>query len=54
MVGIVTFDDAMDVMEDEATEDMEIMAGYDPFRKELPEEHPPSTCTSTAFPGCCC
>lgn len=27
MVGIVTFDDAMDVMEDEATEDMEIMGG---------------------------
>ena len=26
MVGIVTFDDAMDVMEEEATEDMEIMA----------------------------
>ena len=30
MVGIVTFDDAMDVMEDEATEDMEIMAGMTP------------------------
>ena len=27
LVGIVTFDDAMDVMEDEATEDMEIMGG---------------------------
>lgn len=33
MVGIVTFDDAMDVMEDEATEDMELMAGM------LPSEH---------------
>ena len=30
MVGIVTFDDAMDVMEDEATEDMEIMAAMTP------------------------
>ena len=34
MVGIVTFDDAMDVMEDEATEDMEKMAAM------LPSEHP--------------
>ena len=33
MVGIVTFDDAMDVMEDEATEDMEIMAGITPSEK---------------------
>lgn len=33
MVGIVTFDDAMDVMEDEATEDMEIMAGMTPSEK---------------------
>ena len=33
MVGIVTFDDAMDVMEDEATEDMEIMAGITPSDK---------------------
>lgn len=33
MVGIVTFDDAMDVMEDEATEDMEIMAGMIPSEK---------------------
>ena len=30
MVGIVTFDDAMDVMEDEATEDMELMSGMMP------------------------
>ena len=34
LVGIVTFDDAMDVMEDEATEDMEKMAAM------LPSEHP--------------
>lgn len=34
MVGIVTFDDAMDVMQDEATEDMEKMAAM------LPSEHP--------------
>ena len=33
MVGIVTFDDAMDVMEDETTEDMEIMAGMTPSDK---------------------
>ncbi len=33
MVGIVTFDDAMDVMEDEATEDMEIMGGMIPSDK---------------------
>ncbi len=34
LVGIVTVDDAWDVMEDEATEDMEIMAAM------LPSEHP--------------
>jgi len=33
MVGIVTVDDAMDVMEEEATEDMEIMAGMMPSEK---------------------
>ncbi len=33
MVGIVTFDDAMDVMEDEATEDMELMSGMLPSEK---------------------
>lgn len=33
IVGIVTFDDAMDVMEDEATEDIEIMAGMTPSEK---------------------
>ena len=33
MVGIVTFDDAMDVMEEEATEDMEIMGGMLPSEK---------------------
>ena len=33
MVGIVTFDDAMDVMEDEFTEDMEIMAAMTPSDK---------------------
>lgn len=34
MVGIITFDDAMDVMQDETTEDMEKMAAM------LPSEHP--------------
>ena len=33
MVGIVTFDDAMDVMEDEATEDIELMGGMLPSEK---------------------
>ena len=33
MVGIVTFDDAMDVMEEEATEDMELMSGVTPSEK---------------------
>ena len=33
MVGIVTVDDAMDVMEEEATEDIEIMGGMSPSEK---------------------
>jgi len=33
IVGIITVDDAMDVMEEEATEDMEIMAGVTPSDK---------------------
>ena len=33
MVGIVTFDDALDVLEDEATEDMEKMGGILPSEK---------------------
>ena len=33
MVGIVTFDDAMDVIEEEATEDMELMGGMTPSEK---------------------
>ena len=33
MVGIVTFDDAMDVMEEEVTEDMELMSGMTPSEK---------------------
>ena len=33
LVGIVTFDDAMDVMEDEATEDIELMGGMFPSEK---------------------
>ena len=33
LVGIVTFDDAMDIMEDAATEDMEIMGGMTPSDK---------------------
>ena len=33
MVGIITFDDAMDVLEEETTEDMEIMGGMLPSEK---------------------
>lgn len=33
MVGIVTYDDAMDIIEEEATEDIEIMAGMTPSDK---------------------
>ena len=33
LVGIVTVDDAMDVMEDEATEDIELMGGTNPIDK---------------------
>ncbi len=40
MVGIVTFDDAMDVMEDEATEDMEIMAAMTPSEKTYLKSSP--------------
>ena len=40
MVGIVTFDDAMDVMQDEATEDMEIMAAMTPSEKSYLKSSP--------------
>ena len=40
LVGIVTFDDAMDVMEDEATEDMEIMAAMTPSEKSYLKSSP--------------
>ena len=40
MVGIVTFDDAMDVMEDEATEDMEIMGGMTPSERPYLKSSP--------------
>ena len=33
MVGIITFDDALDVLEEEATEDMELMGGMTPSDK---------------------
>ena len=33
MVGIITFDDAMDVLEEETTEDMELMSGMTPSEK---------------------
>ena len=40
MIGIITFDDAMDVMEDEATEDMEIMGGMTPSDKTYLKSDP--------------
>jgi len=40
MVGIVTFDDAMDVMEEEATEDMELMSGMMPSEKPYLKSEP--------------
>ncbi len=40
MVGIVTFDDAMDVMEEEATEDIELMSGMTPSEKPYLKSSP--------------
>ena len=40
MVGICTFDDAMDVMEEEATEDMELMRGMTPSEKPYLKSSP--------------
>ena len=50
MVGIVTFDDAMDVMEEEATEDMELMSGMTPSEKPYLRSSA-LNCLRTAFPG---
>ncbi len=40
MVGIVTFDDAMDVLEDEVTEDMELMSAMTPSEKSYLKSNP--------------
>ncbi len=40
MVGIVTFDDAMDIIEEEATEDMELMGGMTPSEKPYLKSSP--------------
>ena len=40
MVGIVTFDDAMDVIEDETTEDIEMMSGMAPSDKPYSKSSP--------------
>ncbi len=40
MVGIVTFDDAMDVIEEETTEDMELMGGMLPSEKTYLKSSP--------------
>ena len=50
MVGIVTFDDAMDVMEEEATEDMELMSGMTPSEKPYLKSSP-FDLFKTASPG---
>ena len=50
MVGICTFDDAMDVMEEEATEDMELMSGMTPSEKPYLKSSPLS-CSRTGSPG---
>ena len=50
MVGIVTFDDAMDVMVEEATEDMELMSAITP-RKSLTSVPLPLSCSRTVSPG---
>ena len=40
MVGIITFDDAMDVIEEETTEDMELMGGMTPSEKTYLRSNP--------------
>jgi len=40
MVGIVTFDDAMDVLEEETTEDIELMSGVLPTEKPYLKSNP--------------
>ena len=40
LVGIVTFDDAMDVIEEETTEDMELMGGMTPSEKPYLKSSP--------------
>ena len=40
LVGIVTFDDAMDVMEEEVTEDIQIMSGMLPSEKSYLKSNP--------------
>ena len=50
LVGIVTFDDAMDVMEDEATEDIEKMAAITPSDKTYLSMTPVEICFSWSRP----
>ena len=44
MVGIVTVDDALDVVVDEATEDMSLMAAVNPSEKSYFENTGTDTC----------
>ena len=52
LVGIVTVDDAMDVLQEEATEDIELMAAILPSDKTLPEKPECLKPGRPAHPGC--
>lgn len=53
LVGIVTVDDAIDVLQEETTEDMEKMAAY-AARRTSPTSAPvPLTPSNPVFRGCC-
>ena len=53
LVGIVTVDDAIDVIQEETTEDMEMMAAISP-RISLPPRPACLPPGSSGCPGCCC
>ena len=54
LVGIVTVDDGMDVLEEEATEDFEKMAGMAPSERALSENRGVHPGPATALCGCWC
>ena len=51
LVGIITVDDAMEVMEEDAEEDFEVMGALRPSEAPLPEDKCPLL-AKTALPGC--